>query len=462
MDIGARGSGDYDRRFMRQPLASHDPRAIWSIALPAMATNVATALLGIADIWIIGQLGDASAQGAVELGARLLMGLLVVFNFLKTATTGLTAQAAGQHNEAEKMAALLRASVIALAIGLVLLATKPLTVPLGLDLLAARDDVRADAALYIDIRFWAAPAWLLNAALVGWLIGLRRVRTVLVVEVAVNVTNIGLGILFVLIWDMGVAGLAYATLISEMGKFVLLVFAIFPSAKFSALAAAAKGPDLWNTGRMGALFRVNRDLFLRTLLLTIAIMLVTRQGAIQGTDILAANAILFQMFMLTALLLDGFENAAQVLCGETIGAKDREGFDKTVQRILLRGIATALVLTAIFAIASGPIVASFSTDPAVVETVLRYDVWLLALPLAGVASFVMDGVFVGATWTRAMLGTMAAAFLAYGAMLWLTGPLGNHGLWLSFTVFLLIRAVGQFAMTPRLAARTFAPITAEK
>lgn len=427
-----------------------------------MATNVATALLGIADIWIIGQLGEASAQGAVEVGARLLMGLLVVFNFLKTATTGLTAQAAGQKNETEKMAALLRASVIALGIGILLLATKSLTVPLGLDLLEASGDVRADAARYIDIRFWAAPAWLLNAAFVGWLIGLRRVRTVLVVEVVINLLHVGLGVLFVLVWDMGVTGIAIATLISETSKLVMLSLALLPSAKFSALVAAAKHPDLWNTSRMGALFRVNRDLFLRTLLLTIAIMLVTRQGAIQGTNILAANAILFQMFMLTALLLDGFENAAQVLCGETIGARDRPGFDATVRGILLRGLATALLLTGFFAVASGPIVASFSTDPAVVETVLRYDIWLLALPLAGVASFVMDGVFVGATWTRAMLGTMAAAFLAYGVMLWLTTPLGNHGLWLSFTVFLIIRAMGQFLLTPRLAAATFVPIVAEK
>ena len=447
---------------MHQRLASQDPRAIWSIALPAMATNVATALIGIADIWIIGQLGQASVQGAVELGARLLISLLVIFNFLKTATTGLTAQAIGEKNDAGKMAALLRASVIALAIGLLLLLTRPLTVSLGLDLLEASGEVRRNAELYIDIRFWAAPAWLLNAALVGWLIGLRRVQAVLFIEVAVNLVNVALGVLFVLVWDMGVAGIAYASLIGETGKFALLALAILPGTKLAELKAAAGHRDLWDTGRMGSLFRVNRDLFVRTLLLTIAIMLVTRQGAIQGTDILAANAILFQMFMLTALLLDGFENAAQVLCGETIGAKDRVGFDLTVRRILLRGIGTALILTGIFAIASGPIVASFSTDPDVVDTVLRYDIWLLGLPLAGVASFVMDGVFVGATWTRAMLGTMAAAFIAYGAMLWLTEPFGNHGLWLSFIVFLLIRAVGQFALTQRLAARTFAPITAEK
>lgn len=440
---------------MATTLAPHSPRAIWSITIPAMATNVATALIGIADIWVIGQLGDAGAQGAVELGARLLTSLLVVFNFLKTATTGLTAQAVGQRDDEEKLAALLRASAIALAIGLALLAAKPWIVPLGLELLEAGPQVRGDAARYVDIRFWAAPFWLLNAALVGWLIGLRRVRTVLVVEVAINLVHVGLDVLFVLVWDYGVSGVAVATLISETAKFALLAALLFRSTRPAALVAATRYPKLWQTGPMASLFKVNRDLFLRTLLLTVAILLVTRQGAMQGATILAANAILFQLFMFSALLLDGFENAAQVLCGETIGAKDRAAFDQTVRRIMLRGIASALLLTGFFALASGPIVASFSTDPAVAAAARRYDIWLLAIPLAGVASFIMDGVFVGATWTRAMLATMAAAFAIYALGLWLTQPLGNHGLWLSFTVFLGVRALGQAALLPRLARRTF-------
>lgn len=437
------------------PQSMSDTRAIWSITLPAMATNVATALIGIADIWVIGQLGDPAAQGAVELGARLLMGMLVVFNFLKTATTGLTAQAVGQRNESERLAALLRASAIALVIGSLLLAAKPWIVPLGLDLLEASGNVRADAAHYIDIRFWAAPFWLLNAALVGWLIGLRRVRTVLVVEVVVNLLHVGLDALLVLVFDLGVSGVAVATLTSETAKFVLIVGALFPSVRPAALIAAARRRDLWSAAPMLALFRVNRDLFLRTLLLMLAMMLVTRQGAQQGAVILAANAILFQMFMLSALLLDGFENAAQVLCGETFGARDRRAFDETIRAILWRALAVAAALAAFFALASGPIVGSFSTDAAVTATAQRYDIWLIAIPLAGAASFALDGVFVGATWTRAMLATMAGAFAVYIAMLWLTAPLGNHGLWLSFVVFFAVRAVGQLLLIPWLAGRTF-------
>lgn len=433
-----------------------DTRAIWSIAIPAMATNVATALLGIADIWVIGQLGDAAAQGAVELGARLLMALLVVFNFLKTATTGLTAQAVGQRDEMARIGALVRAAAIALVIGSVLLAAKPWIVPLGLDLLEAGGNVRIDAARYIDIRFWAAPFWLLNAALVGWLIGLRRLKTILVIEVAINLVHITLDAVFVLVLDYGVSGVATATLISETLKFVLLAMAILPSASLKSLVATARRGELWQAAPMLALFRVNRDLFLRTLLLTLAIMLVTRQGAQQGAVILAANAIIFQMFMLSALLLDGFENAAQVLCGETIGARDRKGFDADTRAILIRGVGVALLLCGFFALLGGPIVGSFSTDAEVIAAAQRYDIWLIVIPIAGVVSFIYDGVFIGATWTRAMLGTMAAAFGLYIGLLWLTAPLGNHGLWLSFTLFLVARAIGQGLLVPRLADRSFA------
>lgn len=433
-----------------------DTRAIWSIAIPAMATNVATALIGIADIWVIGQLGDAAAQGAVEMGARLVLSLLVIFNFLKTATTGLTAQAVGRKNETERLAALIRASVIALAIGLLLLLAKPLIVPIGLDFLEAAGDVRSDAGRYIDIRFWAAPFWLLNAALIGWLIGLRRLRTVLVIEIAVNLVNVGLAILLVLVLDYGVTGVAVSSLASEILRFLLLAAALFPSARPKALVQAMRNASLWRADAMLSLFRVNRDLFLRTLILTFAMMLVTRQGALQGDVTLAANAIIFQMFMLSALLLDGFENAAQVLAGEYVGADDRRAFDATNRAILVRGVATAIILSAIFAVAGGPIVATFSTDPEVVAAAREYAIWLIAIPIAGVISFMFDGIFVGATWTRAMLGTMAVAFAIYAALLWLTSPLGNHGLWLSFTIFLALRALGQWLMVPRLARRTFA------
>ncbi len=183
---------------------------------------------------------------------------------------------------------------------------------------------------------------------------------------------------------------------------------------------------------------------------------MTRDGAHEGPLILAANGILYQLFILSALILDGFESAAQVLCGEAVGARDRGRFDRLVRALLLWGLAGGVAISLAYLLAGRPFAASFSTNPEVMATTLTYLPWALFLPLVGVTSYVFDGIYIGATWTRALLATMAAAFAVYGALLLATGPLGNHGLWLAFTLFLIVRAVGQAALLPRLARLTFA------
>jgi MATE family multidrug resistance protein len=432
-------------------------RAIWAIALPSMLTNVATALFGLADIWVIGQLGDAEAQAGVEIGAKFMMGLLVVFNFLRTGTTALTAQAAGRADAASQAATLVRALGLALLIGALLLVAMPLAISAGLDLLHARGGVAEEARLYVSIRYWGGALWLANAAIVGWLIGRRRVRAVLAVEVAANLIHIALDATFVLGLGWGVAGVAIATLVSEAGK-LIAVAAIAAREEPAALAfGLARRSDTWARAPLAALLRLNRDLFLRTLLLTAAILMLTRAGAFGGPLVLAANGILYQMFILSALILDGFESAAQVLCGEAVGARDRPLFERLVRALLLWGIAFGALISLVYAVAGAPFAASFSTSPAVVETMLTYYRWAVLLPVLGVTAYVFDGVFIGATWTRAMLLTMGAAFAVYGLLLLALGPLGNHGLWLAFTLFLVARAAGQALVLPRLARRTFGP-----
>jgi multidrug resistance protein, MATE family len=430
-------------------------RAIWAIALPSMLTNLATALFGLADLWVIGQLGIPAAQAGVELGAKFMMGLLVVFNFLKTGTVALTAQAAGRKDENAQGAALARAVAAALLIGLLLLAAMPIAVPLGLDLLGARDAFASEARTYVNIRYWGGPLWLVNAALVGWLVGRRQVRAVLYVEIAANLGHIALNFLFVLGFGWGVAGVAAATLLSEGLKLAALaaVAARAPSARLALRLAGDRA--IWAGESLRPLFLINRDLFLRTLLLTGAILLLARQGAREGTLILAANGILYQLFILSALILDGFEASAQVLCGEAVGARDRDRFGRLVRALLLWGLAFGALITGLYAILGAAFAASFSTDPGVTATTLAYLPWAVFLPLIGVSSYVLDGVYVGATWTRALLATMAAAFAVYLLALWAARPIGNDGLWLAFTLFLVARAAGQALLLPRLVRRTF-------
>ncbi|MGF1550770.1 MAG: MATE family efflux transporter [Sphingomonadaceae bacterium] len=431
-------------------------RAIWAIALPSMLTNVATALFGLADLWVIGQLGDAPAQAGVELGAKFMIGLLVVFNFLKTGTIALTAQAAGRGEASTQGATLARGIGAALALSLLLLAAMPLAIPLGLEFLNARGEFEQHARAYVAIRYWGAPLWLLNAVLVGWLVGRRRVREVLAVEVAANLFHIALDILFVLVFFWGVEGVAAATLISEALKLAALLFIATRQNPFGLALSCAAEAATWSRPALAALLRINRDLFLRTLLLTGAILLLTRDGAHEGPVVLAANGILYQMFILSAMILDGFEAAAQVLCGEATGARRRRRFDRLVKVLLAWGLGFGALVSGLYALLGAPFAASFSTDAEVVETTLYYLPWAIALPLAGVTSFVFDGIYVGATWTRALLATMMVAFALYALALILTGPMGNHGLWLSFTIFLVARAAAQAALLPVMRRRSFA------
>ncbi len=430
-------------------------RLVWSIALPAMLTNIATALFGLADMWAIGRLGDPAAQGAVELGAKYMMGLLIVFNFLRTSTVALTAQAMGRTDLRAQADTLARATGVALVIGAGLLALMPLAIPLGLDLLHASGTVRGEAETYIAIRYWGGPLWLVNCVLVGWLIGQRRVRTVLAVEIAANVAHIGLDLLLVFGAGWGVAGVAVATLLSEALKLlaIVVVVARLPAARDALAAFTARAT--WRAAPLRKFFALNRDLFARTVLLTAAILIFTRQGAQMGPVTLAANGILFQLFMLATLLLDGFESASQVLCGEAMGARDRGRFVSTVRSTMVWGHVTALAVCAAYLVGGDWLAASFTTDPAVARTALRYTSWITLLPLVGISSFVLDGVFVGAGWTRAMLGTMLVALAIYLAALTLGHPLGNHGLWLAFTVLFVARAAGQFVLLPRLILREF-------
>ncbi|MBT8427547.1 MAG: MATE family efflux transporter [Erythrobacter sp.] len=418
-----------------------------------MVTNVATAMIGIGDMWIVGQLGDAPTQGAVDVGARLFAVLFTVMNFLKTGTTGLVAQAGTRSGLSEQAAVLLRGLLVGLAIAALLILAKPVLLPLLLDALGADGEVRGAAGIYADIRYWSAPAVMANFAAIGFLVGQRRMKTVLLIEVAYNLLNVGLGLWLVLGLDWGIAGIGWSSFIAEYAKLVVVAALLLGGVSGKALLDRARQGGIARFSELRPFLSVNRDLFQRTVILMIALAGLTRLSAERGAVVLAANGIIYQLFVFTALLLDGFENAAQVLNGERAGADDRKGFASYVRAIMLRGMATAGLVAIGFAILADPILASFAATDAVREVAQELGPWLIVIPFAGVAGFVFDGVFVGASWTSALLLTMLGAFAIYAIALWLTWPMGNHGLWLSFTVFLIARAGLQLAFMPRLLSR---------
>jgi multidrug resistance protein, MATE family len=442
--------GSVYKQRMRPAVTS---RAVLALALPAMATNVATAAIGVVDTWVIGQLGDPVQLAAVGMGGTALLVLLGMLNFLRMGTVGLTAQAMGADDPAEAVAVLLRACAIGVVLGAVLLLARPLLLGPGLSALGGEPAVQTAAATYVGIRLWAAPLFLLNYALVGFLIGQARPRPVLAVEIAYNLVNAGLSLWLGLGLGCGIAGVALASALAEAVKLLLLVGAIGAA---HSLLARWRGASVWQRTALLRLFAINRDLFVRTLLLVGVFAVMTRTGAEAGAVTLAANTVLLQFFYVAAFALDGFESAAQTLGGQRFGARDQAGFGRAAWLCLALGGVAALAISLVYALAGPWIVGQVAKDAATVATALHYLPWAAAIPLIAVWCFVYDGLFIGATWSRAMLVTMGAGVAAFALLLWgFEGQWGNHALWLAFAGLMAVRGVGQALALPKLSQRAF-------
>lgn len=438
-------------------------RAVFIIAVPAMATNIATALIGIVDTWVMGQTGNAVLVAAVGMGAAVIWLATNAFNFLRTGTIALTAQADGSGNQAEIVTALIRALAVALALGGMLLALYPLARTAGIAAFSAAPDVAIAAAQYVSLRWVVVPLVFANMVLTGWLLGQARATSVLVIEVAYNIANAVLSIWMVLALDMGVTGVALASVAAEVGKTLLAgLLCAGPLRRLRAgvsLGAIMRHSATWAWPQFARLLSVNRDLFIRTLLLMAVLFVFQRVSAMQGPTLQAANHILFQLLMVSTLMLDGFENAAQVLCGSRIGARDGPGFAAYVQVNLRWGLIFALGMGLFFLLAGPVLCRWFAPDAPTLEAALHYLPWLWVLPLIGAASFVYDGIFIGATWTWQMLVTMVFGALAFAILLTtMRMGLGNHGLWLAHGGMLAARGIGQWLWMPRLSSQLFQPV----
>ena len=421
-----------------------------------MITNAATGLIGLVDTWVMGQTASATLLAATGMASTAFISLLTLFNVLRMGTIGLTARAHGAEDAAERRAVLARGLAVAGALGLVLLLATPLVLGPLLNSFGASEAVREGAHTYLAIRWWAAPAVLVNMVLVGWLLGLQRARTVLAIEVGYNLANAVLSIALVLGLGMGIAGLAFTSLTAEFLKLAAALLCVRPHVGLHPLAATLRRKATWNRPALTALFAVNRDLLLRTLLLMVCIYVLTRTGARLGEVPLAANTVILQFFMLASLVLDGFEAAAQTLGGAAVGQRDGRRFSALVRGCFQGAFLASLGIAAIYAFGGPAIIRSFAKDAATAAYANQYLIWGIVAQFCGFASFVFDGIYIGAGWTRQMLLTMAAGALAFFAGIAALVPwLGNDGLWLAFCLLMMARWLGQWALYPRLYRTTF-------
>lgn len=426
-------------------------RRVLKIAVPVVLSNVTVPLLGAVDTAVIGQLGQAAPLGAVGLGAVVLATLYWAFGFLRMSTSGLAAQARGAGDAPEQAAVLLRAMIVAMAAGLVLILAQALLFWAALSLAPASDEVEGLARQYLTIRIWGAPATIAVYALTGWLIGMERTRGVLWLQLLQNGMNIALDLWFVLGLGWGVPGVAFATLLAEWSG---LLFALWLARD---VVGAALRPALARLGDRLALrrmFTASRDIMIRTVLLQLCFTTFIFLGAREGDVTLAANQVLLQFLEITAYALDGFAIAAETLVGQAVGARAMGPLRQATRISMQWGFGGAALMSLAFLIAGGPIIDLMTTAPEVREAARLYLPWLIFAPLLGVASWIYDGIFIGALMTREMLRAMAISVALYVvAVVVLPLAMGNHGLWAALMVLNTARGLTMRAAFPRLFQR---------
>jgi MATE family multidrug resistance protein len=424
-------------------------RRMLALALPMTVSHVTTPLLGLVDATVIGRLGEASLLGAVALGAVIFDFVFWSFGSLRMATAGLTAQATGAGDRHEVDRTLARALCVAATAGLALVALQWPIAEIAFRLAGASDAVTDALSTYFGIRIWAAPFTLANYVFLGSTLGRGRTDLGLVLQVAINLGNIVFTVVLVTGLGWGIAGAATGTALAECFGALLGLVAL---RRLGSNPLAVPVREIFDRRAMLRMLAVNRDIMIRTIALVLAFAIFTALGARAGDVTLAANAVLYNMFLIGGYFLDGFATAAETLCGQSIGARDGRGFRRAVTLSLGFGLAVSAVF-----LAGGTWFIDFVSTNADVRIQARdYLVFAALTPLVGAAAFAFDGIYIGATWTRAMRDLMLIAFSAYGVILLGAGTIGNAGLWLAFLVFLAARGIGQAALWPRLARKSFA------
>ncbi len=429
-------------------------RMLLGLAAPMMLVYLTTPLLGIADTAVVGRLGDAALVGGLAVGSVIIDLIFVTFNFQRSGTTGLTAQALGAADEVEKQAILFRALALAALAGAAIIAVAPLAMAVALYFMAPGEAVAAAARDYFNIRILSAPLVLANYAILGWLIGLGRSGLALALQVWLNGLNIVLSVALGLWLGYGLPGVAWATVIAEV------MAALAGLAICRPMLPAAWRPArirIFDAVALRRLVSLNGDIMVRSFALLFAFAFFTAQGSRFGEVTLAANAVLMQFFILGGYFLDGLATAAEQVVGRAIGARHRAALVDGIRLSTLINFALALALSAILYGFGNLLVALLTTIESVRAEAADYLPLAALTPLTGVLAFQMDGVFIGATWSRDMSRMMVASLAIFVAAWWLMRePLGNTGLWLALHAFLVARGLLLAAMLRPRIARVFA------
>lgn len=423
-------------------------KQILRLAIPNIITTITVPLLGIVDVAIVGHLGTEQYIGAIALGTMIFNLLYWNFGFLRMGTSGFTAQAYGAINKEEIMHIFGRAMSIAILGSFILLVFQYPIKTLILNLVQGSQEVEHYAAVYFDICIWGAPAILCLYVIKGWFIGMQNAKTPMWIAIQINVVNIILSFIFVFGFGMKIKGVALGSVIAQyLGLITALVLWFVYYRKYTRFFSITK---IFAWDKMLAFFKVNADIFLRTLCLIAVFTFIPAEGAKMGDRTLAINLLLMQFFTLFSYIMDGFAYAGESLTGKYIGAKNNNLVRLSINYLFRWGTALTVVFVLLYAFFGKYLLAIFTDNIDIIKEAQNYYYWVLLVPLAGFAAFLWDGILIGATKVKIMRNSNFIATVAFFAVYYsLSDVLHNNALWLAFVVFLALRSILQTILSPK-------------
>ncbi len=417
-------------------------KRIIKLAVPNIISNLTIPLLGLVDTALMGHMDSLIYVGAIALGSMIFNFIYWGLGFLRMGTLGFTGQAFGANNKKEISLILYRSFTIAMVASFFILLIHPWLIEGGLSLTNSSIAIKQEAIKYFNIRIWALPASLIILSMSGWFIGLQNTYFPMIISIFSNVLNIGLSFMFVYGYGMQTEGVALGTVIAQY--LALLLAIVLLSKRYGKYIIKYNIKEVINK-HLAELMNVNKDIFIRTLGIIFVLSFFTIKSANISDTSLAVNTILFQFFILFSYMLDGFANAGEALSAEAIGAKSKKLLTEVIKRTFIFGLAFSLIFTIVYAIFGNQIMSILTNNKEIILAASPLLFWVIAMPIISFPAFIFDGIFIGATASKAMRNTMLYATL------FVFTPIVYFGygdeltrLWTAFLAFMFARGLFLF------------------
>ena len=421
-------------------------KSILKLAIPNIISNITIPLLGLVDMILMGHLDSAIYIGAIALGGTIFSVLYSFFSFLRAGTTGFTAQSLGNNDNTETIYSLYRSVCIGIPIIILILSLQIPIAKISSLLLDGSNEVKELAITYFYVRIWAAPANILLYCLNGWFVGMQNTKIPMFIAILINVMNIIFSFILVILFEQNVKGVALGTVIAQYSGLALAVILLIKNYKSYFVKIDSK--ILFDIEKMKRFFKVNRDLMIRSFLLIISIAFFTNQSAKLGNNILAINMILLQSFYIFSYFTDGFAYAGEALVGKFVGSKDKENLQKVIRLLLIWGFSISIPFSILYALFPTEFVKIISDNTEILTEIKPYYIYMIIIPLITFAAFIWDGIYIGATASKAIRNTMIISSIFVFIPSWyiLMPRFGNHGLWIAFLFFMIARGAAMSLM----------------